>query len=94
MKGPCVFLASAASDYLNGAIIPGDEDAFDHFQCKMVKYGKKLFVIHGERAWKAAKEYVVPAIEKAGLIMLGDLLYGHDVTHENVKKICEDPRAY
>ena len=24
MKGPCVFLASEASDYLNGAIIPVD----------------------------------------------------------------------
>ena len=69
------------------------EDAFDHFQCEMVKYGKKLFVIHGERAWKAAKDYVVPAIEKAGLAMLGELLYGHDATHENVKKICENPRA-
>ena len=69
------------------------EDAFDHFQCEMVKYGKKLFVIHGERAWKAARDYVVPAIEKAGLAMLGELLYGHDATHENVKKICEDPRA-
>lgn len=69
------------------------EDAFDHFQCEMVKYGKKLFVIHGERAWKAARDYVVPAIEKAGLAMLGELLYGNDATHENVKKICEDPRA-
>lgn len=69
------------------------EDAFDHFQCEMVKYGKKLFVIHGGRAWKAAKDYVVPAIEKAGLAMLGELLYGHDATHENVKKICENPRA-
>lgn len=62
------------------------EDAFDHFQCEMVKYGKKLFVIHGERAWKAAKDYVVPAIEKAGLAMLGELLYGHDATHEKCKK--------
>ena len=39
------------------------EDAFDHFQCEMVKYGKKLLVIHGERAWKAAKDYVVPCLE-------------------------------
>ena len=30
---------------------------------------KKVAVIHGERAWKAAREYVVP-LEKAGLTRL------------------------
>ena len=43
------------------------ENAFDAFHDEMGRYGKKVAVIHGERAWKAAREYVVPALEKAGL---------------------------
>ena len=37
------------------------ENAFDAFHDEMGRYGKKVAVIHGERAWKAAREYVVPA---------------------------------
>ena len=46
------------------------ENAFDAFHDEMGRYGKKVAVIHGERAWKAAREYVVPALEKAGLRLL------------------------
>lgn len=48
-------------------------------------------MIHGERAWKAAREYVVPALEKAGLTITTEWLYGHDATHENADKISNDP---
>ncbi|MEE0674224.1 MAG: iron-containing alcohol dehydrogenase, partial [Enterocloster sp.] len=48
-------------------------------------------MIHGERAWKAASEYVVPALEKAGLTITTEWLYGHDATHENADKISNDP---
>lgn len=30
------------------------ENAFDAFHDEMGRYGKKVAVIHGERAWKAA----------------------------------------
>ena len=46
------------------------ENAFDAFHDEMGRYGKKVAVIHGERAWKAAREYVVPALEKAGLTII------------------------
>lgn len=69
------------------------EDAFDRFRVEMSKYGSKVMVIHGEKAWKAAKKYVVPAFEKAGLEMTGELLYGQDATHENAARICDDFRV-
>ena len=31
------------------------ENAFDAFHDEMGRYGKKVAVIHGERAWKAAR---------------------------------------
>ena len=67
------------------------ENAFDAFHDEMGRYGKKVAVIHGERAWKAAREYVVPALEKAGLTITTEWLYGHDATHENADKISNDP---
>lgn len=60
------------------------ENAFDAFHDEMGRYGKKVAVIHGERAWKAAREYVVPALEKAGLTITTEWLYGHDATHETL----------
>ena len=33
------------------------ENAFDAFHDEMGRYGKKVAVIHGERAWKAARRY-------------------------------------
>lgn len=64
-----------------------------HLTLSMMKWEdmEKVAVIHGERAWKAAREYVVPALEKAGLTITTEWLYGHDATHENADKISNDP---
>ena len=50
-------------------------------------------IIHGEKAWKASREYVLPAIEKSSLTAAGTLLYGHDATYENVERIMADKKA-
>ncbi len=66
-------------------------DAFDSFGPEMGKYGRKVAVIHGEKAWQAAERYVSPALEKAALAVTGCILYGHDATHENCDALCENP---
>lgn len=66
------------------------EDAFDLFGSEMGKYGKKVVVIHGEKAWNASREYVVPALEKAGLDLVEAVLYGHEATYENLNRIMEN----
>lgn len=68
-------------------------DAFDRFEAEMSRYGRRVLIVHGQRAWEAAKDYVQPALEKAGMEVVGQILYGHDATHENVEKICAHPAA-
>lgn len=63
------------------------EDAFDAFEAEIGKYGKKVAVVHGEKAWAASRKYVVEALSKSGLELTVELLYGHDATYENVGKI-------
>ena len=62
------------------------ENAFDAFKPEMGKYGTSVAVIHGEKAWAAAQDFVVPAIEKAGLKLTRELVYGHDATYEMWKR--------
>lgn len=69
------------------------EDAFDAFSDEMLRYGSKAAVIYGEKAWNASKEYIVPALEKAGIELTCQQLYGHDATFENVEKIAESPEV-
>lgn len=66
------------------------EDAFEAFGPEMGKYGTKVAVIHGKKAWAAAKDYVVPALREGGLDLVRELLYGHDATYENVERIIAD----
>lgn len=66
------------------------EDAFDAFKPEMGTCGTDVAVIHGEKAWMASRELVVPAIKKAGLKLTRELLYGHDATYENVEAILSD----
>ena len=63
------------------------EHAFDAFRGEMGRYGKKVAVVHGERAWQASRDYVMPALEKAELTVTAEMLYGHDATYENVEQI-------
>lgn len=67
------------------------EEAFEAFGDEMGKYGKKVAVIHGEKAWAAAKEYVLPALEKYGFEVLTECLYGHEATHKKCLAITEEP---
>lgn len=66
-------------------------DAFDRFGPEMSAYGRRVLVVHGCKAWEAARQYVEPALEKAGLEVVDRVLYGHDATHENVHRICVHP---
>lgn len=65
------------------------EDAFDAFGDEMIGYGTKAAVIHGERAWKGAREYILPALEKAKIQVVCEMLYGDDTTFENVEHLLE-----
>lgn len=65
-------------------------DAFDAFQAEMGRFGTRVAAVHGEKAWAASKEYVVPALERAGLTLTRELVYGHDATYENVERIMAD----
>ncbi len=69
------------------------ECAFERFGPEMGRCGKKVMVIHGEKAWKASREYVLSALEKSSLTTVGTLLYGHDATYENVERIMADEKA-
>ncbi|MBO4411770.1 MAG: iron-containing alcohol dehydrogenase family protein [Lachnospiraceae bacterium] len=66
-------------------------DAFDRFKTEMGRFGSRVFIIHGEKSWKAAEKYVMPALEKAGLTVIGSALYGHEATFEKAKSLAEDP---
>ena len=68
-------------------------DAFDAFGPEIGSRGKSVAVIHGEKAWKAAEAYVLPALQKAGLTVTGCILYGKDATWVNVHAICARPEV-
>ena len=82
-------MADVTSIYLPQFTI--GETAFDAFENEMGKYGKRVAVVHGEKAWKASKQYIIPALEKAKLTMTGSILYGHEATCENAEKIIKEP---
>ena len=68
-------------------------NAFDAFSVEMGRYGSKVVIVHGERAWKASKDYVLPALDRAGLLVTGEILYGHEATYENMERIAESPEV-
>lgn len=68
------------------------EDAFDAFHDEMAKYGMKVAIVHGEGAWKASKEYVLPALQKAELEVVTEQIYGYNATYENVERIISNEK--
>lgn len=68
-------------------------DAFDAFSVEMGRYGSRVVIVHGEKAWKASRDYVLPALARAGLSVTGEILYGHEATYENMKRIAESPEV-
>lgn len=63
------------------------EEAFSAFGDEMRKYGTRVAVVYGEKAWNASKSYVLPALQAAGLTVTAEVLYGKDTTFENVERI-------
>ena len=66
------------------------EDAFETFP-ERIGRGKRAAVICGERAWAASKDYVLPSLERAEIILTGAVVYGKDATVENVKRLEREP---
>lgn len=67
------------------------ENAFDVFRDEMGRYGIKVAVIHGEKAWESSCGPISSALEAAGLELTGVVLYGHEATDANVNRLVSDP---
>lgn len=67
------------------------EAAFEEFKNEIGKYGRKVAIIHGEKAWKASEQYILPALKHAGLLMTGHMVYGREASHENTDRIMAEP---
>ena len=66
------------------------EDAFGTFP-ERIGRGRKAAVICGKQAWEASKDYVLPSLEQAEIIVTGAVVYGKDATWENVKRLEREP---
>ena len=66
------------------------EDAFGTFP-ERIGRGRKAAVICGKQAWEASKDYVLPSLERAEIIVTGAVVYGKDATWENVKLLEREP---
>lgn len=65
------------------------EDAFDAFSDEMLRFGRSVAVVYGEKAWRAAKESVLEAVSRGGMEVATTLCYGKEATEENAKTIAE-----
>ena len=66
------------------------DDAFGTFP-ERIGRGRKAAVICGKQAWEASKDYVLPSLERAEIIVTGAVVYGKDATWENVKLLEREP---
>ncbi len=63
--------------------------SLDRFGSEMGKYGTRVVLLYGEKAWAAAKDYILPALEQSGVEIVAQAVYGTDATFENVDRIQE-----
>ena len=62
-------------------------DIYDQIQKLCSAYGKKVLIISGKKAFQAAGEKLLSAIERADFISLGNVLYGENCTYEAVEAL-------
>lgn len=67
------------------------EGAFEQFETHMSCFGRQVAIVYGEKAWRAARDYVLPALDQAGMQVCAQVLYGHNATFEQVRTIVENP---
>ena len=64
-------------------------DALNDLERVVSAYGKKVALIHGEKAYAACKGLLIPAL--GSLEVVREVCYGHEATYENVAKLTSDP---
>jgi len=65
-------------------------DAYEGIAEIMKPYGNKAVIVHGKKAYLAAKDKLLSALEKDGVEVTGTVLYGHEATFANVDLIVEN----
>lgn len=63
-------------------------NAYDSLNSVLSSYGRKVALIHGEKAFNACKEPLLAALKEYDIV--ANLIYGHEATYENVEKICSN----
>lgn len=66
------------------------KDCFESIKDVCNLYGKTCVIVHGEKAFNAAKQELIKEIENAGITIHKTILYGKDATYENVDRIKND----
>lgn len=83
---------TALTNLLPGYTFGGD-DAYEAVPQIVAPRGRKICIIGGETALAKAMPTLRPILEKAGLEILGEIVYGKECTFGNGKKIAEMPAA-
>lgn len=63
-------------------------DALKDLEHVVLPYGRKVALIHGEKAYAACKALLIPAL--GSLEVVKEVVYGHEATYENVAKLTQD----
>ena len=68
-------------------------DAYERIVEETALYGKKCALIYGEKAYKAASEKLLAALQKADIEITTSFCYGHEATVSNVDRIVNDQKV-
>ncbi|MEA5018488.1 MAG: iron-containing alcohol dehydrogenase family protein [Erysipelotrichaceae bacterium] len=68
-------------------------DAYESIAKEVKLYGKKCALVYGEKAFNAARERLLPALEQSDIDIVTSFCYGHEATYSNVEKIVNDQKV-
>ncbi|MBR2791541.1 MAG: iron-containing alcohol dehydrogenase, partial [Erysipelotrichaceae bacterium] len=60
-------------------------DAFENFESVMSFYGRKVALLYGEKAFKASKDKVLPALKNFDIIY--QTVYGKEASYANIDRL-------